>query len=85
MHRHPFRGSTRTIPVTYVLKDEDKEKRHAGIIAQEVEKVVPECVRTMDDGLKGVEYQHLTMMLLKSHQELVTRVAMLESLLQKSG
>ena len=60
--------------------------RHAGVIAQQIEQVVPECVRTLDSGLKGVEYSHLSMMMLKhvqvlsaTVQQLTNRVATLEA------
>ena len=66
-------------PVTYLIDGDTSGMRHAGVIAQEVETAVPECVRTMDNGTKGVEYQYLSMFLLKHVQELTARVAALEA------
>ncbi len=34
-------------------------KKRIGLIAQEVELIIPEVVRTGDDGLKGIEYPNL--------------------------
>ncbi len=35
----------------------EPERKRIGLIAQEVELIIPEVVRTGDDGLKGIEYQ----------------------------
>jgi hypothetical protein len=40
-----------------------------GLIAQEVEKVVPEVVRTNDDGYKAIAYQNLVGLLIESTKE----------------
>ena len=41
-----------------------------GVIAQEVEKVVPEIVIDRDDGFKAVNYQKLTALLIEAVKEL---------------
>jgi len=46
------------------------EGRQIGLIAQEVEKVVPEVVRTDDDGYKAVAYEKLTALLVEAVKEL---------------
>ena len=66
-------------PVTYLIDGDTSGMRHAGVIAQEVETAVPECVRTMDNGTKGVEYQYLSMLLIKHVQDLTARIAALEA------
>ena len=40
--------------------------RQIGLIAQEVEKVVPEIVRTGEDGFKAVSYEKLVPMLIEA-------------------
>jgi len=40
-----------------------------GVIAQDVEKVVPELVETRDDGMKGVDYGKLTALLIEAVKE----------------
>ncbi len=45
------------------------EKSNLGIIAQEVEKVVPEVVRTSSDGYKSVEYSKLVPLLIEGIKE----------------
>jgi hypothetical protein len=52
---------------------------HIGVIAQEVERVVPEVVKTHPDGLKSVAYGNLVGLLIEAIKALETRVAELES------
>jgi hypothetical protein len=42
------------------------KRTEIGLIAQDVEKVVPEVVRTMGDGTKAVAYQNLVALLIES-------------------
>ena len=56
--------------VTFTRNDqEDKEKRHAGVIAQEVEKVLPEVVMEGNDGIKSVAYGNLVSLLIEAIKE----------------
>ena len=72
-------------PVTYRVAGDDGGPLHAGVIAQELMSVVPEAVRSIpaseedEPATLGVEYQHLLALLIKSHQELAARVAVLEA------
>lgn len=50
-----------------------------GVIAQEVERVVPEVVLTHSDGMKSVAYQNLVGLLIEAIKDLETRIAELES------
>jgi len=50
---------------------------HIGVIAQEVERVIPELVRTAPDGRKGVEYYSLAGLLIeavKDQQEIINQL-----------
>ena len=59
----------RPVYFNWIDKEID-EVRHCGVLAQEVEEVDTDCVRTDPNDKKSVDYQHLFMLLLKSHQEL---------------
>ena len=50
-----------------------------GVIAQEVEKVLPELVTTRDNGYKAVKYEKLTAVLIQAVKELSERVKTLEN------
>jgi hypothetical protein len=58
-----------------------------GLVAQDVETVVPEVVHEDDDGYKHIRYQHLTALLIEAIKEqdalvndLSARVAVLEAM-----
>lgn len=66
-------------PVTFTRKDhEDKQRRHVGFIAQEVQKVVPEVVDDPNgDGYLAVAYQNLVPMLvsaLQAHERTIKKL-----------
>jgi hypothetical protein len=63
--------------VSYVSKFNMEER--IGVIAQEVERVVPEVVHTHTNGLKSVAYQNLVGLLIEAIKALELRVAELES------
>lgn len=50
-----------------------------GVIAQEVEAVLPELVNTRDNGYKAVKYEKLTAVLIQAVKELSARVKELEN------
>ena len=56
-------------------------KENIGVIAQEVEKILPEIVLTADDemGTKSVDYSRITAVLIEAVKELSARVKELES------
>ena len=58
------------------------EGHDIGVIAQEVEAVLPEIVQDRDNGYKAVEYQKLVALLIESNKELAARVEELEKKLQ---
>ena len=67
---------------TYELKEDDS-KRHAGVIAQEIETVLPEIVNTGKDGLMGVEYGNISALLIEAIKEQQTQIKELKALLNK--
>ena len=57
------------------------ERENIGVIAQEVEKILPEIVLTADDemGTKSVDYSRLTAVLIEAVKELSVKVKELEN------
>jgi len=64
--------------VTFTRKDFEDKSRKSGVIAQEVEKVLPEVVTTTEDGTKTVAYGNLVGLLIESIKELKAEVAELK-------
>ena len=64
-------------PVRYVLRETGAPAM--GVIAQEVELILPEIVRTGEDGIKSVDYVQLIAPLLATIQQLEARVSELEA------
>ena len=58
--------------------------KHGGLIAQEVEKVVPELVGTVYGQYKGVDYEMIVPYLISAIQELNKKVEELENELNKN-
>lgn len=68
--------------------DEFKEKnldagRQIGLIAQDVEKIIPELVKTDNDGYKAISYEKLTAVLVEAVKEQGKRIDDLESQIAK--
>lgn len=65
-------------PKTFEYKAEASRKFNKGLqyglIAQEVEKVLPEIVTTDSNGYKGIQYNEITPILIKAIQELSVEV-----------
>lgn len=53
-----------------------------GVVAQEIEQVIPEIVTERDDGYKAVKYEKLVPLLIESIKELTAKVEELESKLK---
>jgi hypothetical protein len=68
----PVTGSLEKIErltgVNFSFKNQPGEKR-LGLLAQNVEAVVPEIVRTQADGMKSVDYAPLTALLIEGMKE----------------
>ncbi|MCK9423731.1 MAG: T9SS type A sorting domain-containing protein [Bacteroidales bacterium] len=60
----------------------ERGRRYIGLIAREVEKVVPELVRTMPDGTKAVAYYSLTGLLVEAIKEQQEQIDSLKKLLK---
>ena len=61
--------------VTFTRNDvDDKEERHAGVIAQEVEVVFPEVVSENNEGIKNVAYGNMVGLLIEAIKELKDEV-----------
>jgi hypothetical protein len=60
--------------VTYVRNDIADKSRHAGVIAQEVEAVLPEVVSTNNEGYKLVAYDNMIGLLIEAIKELKAEV-----------
>ena len=69
--------------VTFKRKDADNENRMAGVIAQEIEKVLPEVVKEDKDGNKAVAYGNVVSLLIEAIKELETKVKDLENAITK--
>ena len=55
--------------VTFQRTDLETEERFAGVIAQEVEKVLPEVVNTDEKGIKSVSYGNMVALLIEAVKE----------------
>jgi hypothetical protein len=60
--------------------EEDKERRYAGVVAQEVLEVLPEVVHMTEKGMYSVAYGNLTALLIESIKELTAKVEKLEKI-----
>ena len=65
--------------VRYNWKDENRPEHKIGFIAQEVEEVLPELVKTREDGFKGVNYAEMTAVLVEAVKELTAQVEALKA------
>ena len=63
---------------TYEFKADDS-KRHAGVIAQEIQTVLPEIVNKGNDGILGVEYGNISALLIEAIKELSAEITILKN------
>ena len=59
------------------------EGHDVGVIAQEVEKVLPEVVQTREDGYKAVKYEKLVPLLIEAIKDLNAEIEELKSINKK--
>jgi len=69
--------------VTFNFINDDTKTRHAGVIAQDVEKVLPEAVKELDGGIKHVAYGNLIGLLIEAIKEQQKQIEQLHLLVNK--
>jgi hypothetical protein len=65
-------------PVTFQFKNDIKQKKHYGVIAQELELVYPELVTNTDTGFKTVNYIELIPILLAQMKNMQKEIDVLK-------
>jgi hypothetical protein len=65
--------------VEYSRKDGEEGNRNIGVIAQEIEEVLPEVVKMNDNGLRSVAYGNIVAVLIEAIKELNVKIEKLES------
>ena len=73
------------IPIDETEDDSKKENVKLGVIAQEVEKVLPEAVYRDDQDLMYVDYEALTVVLIEAYKEQKAEIEMLRKTLEEHG
>jgi hypothetical protein len=63
----------------------EPERKRIGLIAQEVELIVPEVVRTGDDGIKSIEYQNLVPLLIEAIKDQQKQINELKNILKNNN
>jgi hypothetical protein len=64
--------------VTFTRNDLETDERFSGVIAQEVEAVLPEVIHEAEDGMKTVDYGNMVGLLIegmKEQQEIIRSLA----------
>jgi len=64
--------------VTFVRTDKEDDKRQTGVIAQDVEKVLPEAILESQDGYKAVAYGNMVGLLIESIKEQQKQIEVLK-------
>ena len=66
--------------VSFIWNDMSNHSGHdVGVIAQDIEKVLPELVVTRENGFKAVKYDRLVALLIQVNKELIERIEKLEN------
>ena len=65
--------------VYFNKSNDDSNKRHIGLIAQEVEKIIPEVIIESEDTGKSIAYGNLIGLLIEGIKELSNKIKILES------
>ncbi len=63
----------------------EKDRLRIGLIAQEVEQIVPDAVRTMHDGTKAIAYEDLIPLLIEAMKEQQQQIEELKKLNRVNG
>jgi hypothetical protein len=59
--------------------DDETKTRNVGVIAQEMEEVLPEVVYTREDGMKSVAYANIVGVLIEAIKELKAEIDILKA------
>ena len=70
-------------PVSFTFKDDDKNKKHYGFIAQELERVYPELVTNTELGFKSVNYIEMIPILLSQMKNMQMEIDKLKEEITK--
>jgi hypothetical protein len=70
-------------PVSFTFKDDDKNKKHYGFIAQELETVYPELVTNTELGFKSVNYIEMIPILLSQMKNMQMEIDKLKDEIHK--
>ena len=70
---------------TYNRTDIESDKRYAGVVAQEVEKVLPEVVSEDDDGMKSVAYGNMVGLLIEAIKDQQKQIDELKEIINGNG
>lgn len=62
-----------------------ERSRTAGLVAEELEEILPEAVRHDPDGLVGINYNAVVTVLVEAFKEQQARIEQLESILRENG
>lgn len=73
------------IPIGDGNKAKTDVQRRAGVIAQDVQKVLPEAVTTDENGMLYVDYETFTVFLIQAFKEQNARIEQLETILEENG
>lgn len=88
--QHPIEKIKAINGVQYYMRADEFPEKHfddklqTGLIAQEVEKVLPQAVQTGSDGYKSVDYARLVPLLVEAIKEQQTQIDELKKLIQQS-
>jgi len=61
-------------PISFIYKNDKDRITHLGLIAQEVEKIIPQIVSTDSEGIKYINYNEIIPLLINSIKELKSKV-----------
>ena len=70
-------------PVSFTFKDDDKNKKHYGFIAQELETLYPELVTNTELGFKSVNYIEMIPILLSQMKNMQIEIDKLKEEINK--
>ena len=63
----------------------EPERKRIGLISQEVELIIPEVVRTGEDGTKSIEYQNLVGLLIEAIKDQQKQINDLKNILKNNN